>query len=155
MPRSESLMVTFSTMQTPTQLCSSTGVCPVVVASKTTSEILVEDAWLDLAKLSPLTSTEEIVKSSEFAISTSNDTSLPNILDAENFTPATEESPTDTSSRRISSTVTSPEPALIAVPIWVKLEFVTSRVPVDSIPAEALLISAAEIVRLPEFIIAS
>ena len=124
-------MVRFSIMQTPLQLCSITGVWPELTTVNSMSEILVEDASLDLTKFSPVTSTEDRVKSSEFAMSINNDTSLPEILDAVNSTPDIDERPTDTSCKCTSLAFTSPALALIAVPNLVKLESVTSKLPLD------------------------
>ena len=100
----------------PIQLCSTTGVCPELVTINSTSEILVWEASLDLARISPLTSTDDTTKSSEFAISISNDTSTPEILEAENLTPATDERPTETLFMSRLSANTSPELASITVP---------------------------------------
>ena len=118
-------------MQTPLQLCSITGVWPELTTMNSISEILVEDASLDLTKFSPVTSTEDRVKSSEFAMSINNDTSLPEILDAVKSTPDIDERPTDTSCKCTSLAITSPALALIAVPNLVKLESVTSKLPLD------------------------
>ena len=48
----------------PIQLCSTTGVCPELITINSTSEILVWEASLDLARISPLTSTDDTTKSS-------------------------------------------------------------------------------------------